>query len=104
MKISNSIILLVSVAPCTVSADCIITDYSDKFEIVCSGFNPMDPPTVSKKRTNTPHKSNKAKKVSFEASGGETLVNAMSEEELKIMQTRNRQDGFKGKKSRPVKK
>lgn len=58
----------------------------------------MDPPAVSKKRTNTPQKSSKAKKVSFEASGGEALVNAMSEEELKIMQTRNRQDGFKGKR------
>jgi hypothetical protein len=100
-----SIVLVLIVVPCTVFADCKITDSPYKFEVVCSGYNPMSPPTDSTKNTKIAKRSSKAKKVNFGDKKRETPTVVMNEEELQFMQKRNRQDGYRSKlkpKDKPV--
>lgn len=80
--------------PCTALADCILTDTPYKFEIVCSGYNPSKPTTdvLNKKTGKRPHK---ARNVFIEEKTSETPPIIMTEEELQIMQTKNRQDGLR---------
>ncbi|MDD2310660.1 MAG: hypothetical protein PHH91_13870 [Desulfuromonadaceae bacterium] len=108
-----SIFLVLIVVPCTVFAECRITDTQDKFEVVCSGYDPMFPPTASKKSMDSKKnkkiatRSGKARKVSYEGREGVTSTVVMNEEELQFMQARNQQDGYRGKrkpKEQPTKK
>lgn len=95
-----SIFLILIIVPCTVFADCKITDTPYKFEVVCSGYNPMYPsPTVSKKKKKTAKRSRRVKKADFEDKERETPTIVMSAEESQFMQTRNRQDGYRGKRN-----
>jgi hypothetical protein len=91
-------IFLLFILPNTVFADCVLTDTPYKFEVVCSGYNPLSPPIASKKNTKTSKKvSSKSKKASIADREGITSAVGMTEEELKIMQARNKMDGYRGK-------
>jgi len=108
VKMTRLLIFLVLIfVPCTVLADCIITDTPYKFEVVCSGYNPMSPPTESKKNKKIAKRSNKAKKVTYEGRESVTPAVVMNVEESQFMQTRNQQDGYRGKRKpreQPTKK
>ena len=98
---SVTFLLLLIVLPYTVSADCIITDYSDKFEVVCSGYNPAAEPI--KKGAKTPKGSKiKSKKISLVDREGIISAVGMTDEELKFMQARNRMDGYRAEEKRKV--
>jgi len=93
-------IFLMLIVPHIVFAGCILTESPDKFEVVCSGYNPMSPPTDSKKknsRVSMPKRSGKVKKVHFEDREGMASNVGMNEEELQFMQARNKMDGYRGK-------
>ncbi|MBW4055783.1 MAG: hypothetical protein HIU83_10345 [Proteobacteria bacterium] len=93
-----SIFLMLICVPITAFADCIITDTPYKFEVICSGYNPTYPPTAStKKKIKTAKRTNRAKKACFEDRKSVTQTVVMNAEELQFMQTRNRQDGYRGK-------
>jgi len=101
------IFLVAIIVPCTVFADCIITDTPYKFEVVCSGYNPMSPPTDSKKNRKIAKRSSKSKKVTYEGRESVTPTVVMNEEESQFMQIRNQQDGYRSKrnpKEQPTKK
>ncbi len=91
-----SLALVAALVMCTartVSADCKITDNDEKFEIVCSGG--ADAQKKSGKRV-TQHK------VAVEKGSLHThSVVKMSAEELKFMETRNRQDGYRKSRKTP---
>ena len=93
INISINLIFILLV-PYTVFADCILTDTPYKFEIVCSGYNSIQPSThvPNKKAENRSHKS---RKVYVTEKASETPPIVMTEEELQIMQTKNRQDGWR---------
>lgn len=104
---SLSVFLVLIVVPCTVFADCIITDTPYKYEVVCSGYNPMSPPTDSKRNTKIAKKSSKTGKVNYKGRESVTTTVVMNEEESQYMQTRNQQDGYRGKRKpreQPTKK
>jgi hypothetical protein len=90
------IFLLLMIIPYTVFAECRLTELEGKFEGVCWGYNPMSPPVHSKKNRqhNKKNKVERASKVELESA---TSGIAMTEEELKFMQARNRMDGYRGK-------
>ncbi len=97
---SFTLFLLITLIPCTVLADCIITDYTDKFQVVCSGYDPTAP--TIKKGAKALNKMRKYKTVSI---AEKNIVSAvgMTEEELQFMQARNRMDGYRGKPKSRVK-
>lgn len=90
------IVSMLIVVPCTVFGECKITDTPYKYEIICSGYNPMSPPIVAMKNTKITKRSSKTRKVSYEKRESVTPTVVMSEVELKFMKTRNRQDGYRG--------
>lgn len=78
-------------------ADCILTDTPYKFEVVCSGYNPTAPVSVVHRTLNSGSKSagfRKANSVRDEKSGP---ADFMTDEEVRFMDTRNRQDGVRQK-------
>ena len=79
--------------PNTTFADCIITDYSDKFSVVCSGYNPAAPPTTKHKKIKAAHRLSKPEKVSFTDREGIMTIVGMNEEELQYMQAKNKMEG-----------
>jgi hypothetical protein len=89
------LMFLLIAMPCTAFADCIITDYSDKFEVVCSGYNPTAPPIKKGAKIST--KISKSKKLSIADSGGISSAVGMTDEEIKFMQARNKMDGYRAK-------
>jgi hypothetical protein len=92
------LIFLMLIVPHIVFAGCILTELPDKFEVVCSGYNPMSPPTDSKmKNSRVSKRSGKVKKVHFEDREGMASNVGMTVEELQFMQARNKMDGFRGK-------
>ncbi|HXE98008.1 MAG TPA: hypothetical protein VN642_16510 [Dongiaceae bacterium] len=94
------LMFLLIAMPCTVFADCIITDYSEKFEVVCSGYNPAAPPMKKGARIST--KMGKSKKLSIADREGITSAVGMTDEELRFMQARNRMDGYRAQKKQRV--
>jgi hypothetical protein len=100
-KLKSIIILFLVIIPATVFADCIITDFSDKFEVVCSGYNPTAPP----KKVNKSAKAARGKPaMKMRIADRESITSAvgMTEEELKFMQESNKMDGYRGKPKRRV--
>jgi hypothetical protein len=93
---SLSIFLLFSV-PHIVFADCILTESPGKYEVVCSGYNPMSPQTGSKMNTKKSTRSGKAKKSNYEDRESATMTAGMNNEELQFMQARNKMDGYRAK-------
>ncbi|MHB8058986.1 MAG: hypothetical protein ACYDHC_13990 [Desulfuromonadaceae bacterium] len=91
---SFSIFLLLITAPYTVCADCIITDTSEKFEIVCSGPDPMTTP-LAKKKAKKAYRADKTKKVNYEDRMSDMQEVVMNETESQFMVTRNKQDGYR---------
>lgn len=98
---SLAILLWFIVVPSAVSADCIITDYTDKFEVKCFGYNPMSPP-MKHKNLKTAARTGRLKKASSADSGSITSIVGMTEEELQFMQARNNMDGYRAKRSPKV--
>jgi hypothetical protein len=95
----NISLFLLLFIPHTVFAGCILTESPEKFEIVCSGYNPMSPPPDAKKKnTRVAKRSGKAKKVRFEDRESIASKVGMNEEELQFMQARNKMDGYRGKR------
>lgn len=93
------IILVILLAlPYSACADCIITDYSEKFEIVCFGYNPTAPP--SKKHGTSSTRMKMSKKSRIADGEGVTTAVGMTDEELMFMHASNRQDGYRGKPKR----
>jgi hypothetical protein len=100
-KIMRSILMFLLIAmPCTVLADCIITDYSDKFEVVCSGYNPAAPPIKKGAKTST--KVSKSKKRGIADRDGISPAVGMTDEEILFMQARNKMDGYRAKEKHKV--
>lgn len=89
-------IFLILIIPHTLLADCILTE--SPYKVVCSGYNPMSPPTDSKKMARLPKKSGKSKKVRFEERADTASNIVMNEEELQFMLARNKMDGYRGKR------
>ncbi len=77
--------LVLVVAPCPVFADCKITDSPYKFEVVCSGKE-------SAANSTPPASGNKAGKTKSTTIDARTVI-VMSEEEHRIMESRNKLDG-----------
>ena len=97
MKMIKKALFLLLIIPGVVSADCIITDTPFKFEVVCSGNNPVSPPGDSKINRNAAKRSGKAGKVTVEGKESSTSSVAMSERELQYMHARNQMDGYRAK-------
>ena len=91
---SFSIFLLLITAPYTAYADCIITDTSEKFEIVCSGPDPVTPPLAEKKAKKA-YRADKTKKVNYEDRVSDMQEVVMNDVESQFMVTRNKQDGYR---------
>ena len=91
------IFLLLVILPYTAFAECRLTELEGKFEGVCWGYNPMSPPVHPKKNKQQHNKKNKVERASKADVESEASSIAMTEEELKFMQTRNRMDGYRGK-------
>ena len=98
----KKILFLLFIIPNAVFADCIITDTPFKFEVVCSGNNPVSPLKDSKNNTNTVKRSSKARKVTIEGKEPSTSSVAMSERELQYMHARNQMDGYRAKRRTSV--
>ena len=91
---SFSIFLLLITVPYTAYADCIITDTSEKFEIVCSGPDPMTSP-LAKKKAKKAYRAGKTKKVNYEDRVSDMQAVVMNDVESQFMVTRNKQDGYR---------
>jgi hypothetical protein len=101
MMVKSLLIFFLLIIPHTVFAGCILIDTPYKFEGVCSGYNPMSPPTDSKKK----HKKKtvgRVRKVDLENSDSVMQIIGMSEEESKFMKSRNQMDGYRGKRKTKV--
>ena len=89
-----SILLLLITVPYTAYAGCIITDTSEKFEIVCSGPDPVTPP-LAKKKAKKAYRAGKTKKVNYEDRVSDMQEVVMNDVESQFMATRNKQDGYR---------
>lgn len=97
MIMIKTALFLLLLIPGVASADCIITDTPFKFEVVCSGTNPVSPPGDTKTNRNTAKRSGKTAKVTVEGKEPSTPSVAMSERELQYMLARNQMDGYRAK-------
>jgi hypothetical protein len=97
-----SIFMMLMVVPYIVSADCKMTDTTDKFEVVCSGADSYAYAAASdsKKNSKGTKRARKAKRVNYEdrKSAMQTIV--MNDAESQSMLARNRLDGFRNKLKR----
>jgi hypothetical protein len=59
----------------------------------------MSPPDVSRKKPGMVKKTRKTMKMAFEGNSNTALTAIMNEEEIRVMQKRNRQDGYRVKRS-----
>ena len=91
-----SVFILLAIMPYTVYADCIITDTSEKFEVVCSGPDPIFP-AESKKNTKKTPRAGKGKKINYEDRAEAMGEVVMNDVESQFMVTRNKQDGYRPK-------
>ena len=91
MKIVMLTLLLMM--PCTVFAECRLTELNGKLEGVCWGYNPMDGPAQVTKNM---QKMKKKYRV-YQAGKIDVTGDFMTEGELRFMQARNRMDGYRGK-------
>jgi len=97
-KMKNlSVFIILAIMPYTAYADCVITDNSEKFEIVCSGPDPAFPAETKKKTNKTPRRG-KGKKVNYEDRVDAMQEVVMNDVESQFMVTRNKQDGYRGKR------
>ncbi|MDD2271245.1 MAG: hypothetical protein PHP95_06110 [Desulfuromonadaceae bacterium] len=94
---SLSVFIMLAVMPCSVYADCIITDTSEKFEIVCSGPDPVSPAGATKNTRKAP-RTGKRKKLDYEERAGAMQAVVMNDAESRFMELRNQQDGYRSKR------
>lgn len=92
-----SVFILLAVMPCLAYADCIITDTSEKFEIVCSGPDPVSPTGATKNSKRAP-RTGKRRKLDYEERGGAMQAVVMNDAESRFMELRNQQDGYRSKR------
>jgi hypothetical protein len=91
MKIVMFILLMLM--PCTVFAECRLTELDGKIEGVCWGYNPVDGPVPSTKNIQNMKKKDRV----YRSSKVDVTGDFMTDEELRFMQARNRMDGYRGK-------
>lgn len=95
------ILILICVFPGSAAAECILTEYPGHFSVVCK--EDKVEAAASRGRTRRQHiKPTALHKSSFESVPKTTSPLAMSEEELKLMQTHNKLNGARA--SRKTKK
>jgi hypothetical protein len=95
------IFILLCVLPGSAAAECILTEYPGHFSVVCK----EDKAEAAASRSRTKHQQLKPAsphKSSFESISKTASPLAMTEEELKLMQTHNKLDGARA--SRKTKK
>jgi len=89
--------MMLMVMPYMVSAECKMTDTTEKFEIVCSGPSAYAPTSDSNKKAKEAKRARKTKRNNYEDRESAMPTIVMNDIESQSMLTRNRQDGFHDK-------
>jgi hypothetical protein len=86
--------MMIMVVPYMVSADCKMTDTTEKFEVVCSGPGAYAPASDVRKNAKKTRRGRKTKRVEYEEREGVMPTVVMNDVESQFMLARNRQDGY----------